>query len=46
MHRKPGNWADSGAWISLLSVVFAIAIAVWMVRRVPLSRPLHCFSSA
>ena len=39
MHGKPGNWADSGAWIGLLSVVLAIAIAVWMVMRVPTLPP-------
>ena len=35
MRRTPAKWADSGAWIGLLSVVIAIAIAVWIVRRVP-----------
>ncbi len=39
MRRTPGKWVDSGAWISFLSVVIAIAIAVWMVSRVPAFPP-------
>ncbi|WP_146529277.1 hypothetical protein [Novipirellula artificiosorum] len=39
MRHTPRKWADSGAWIGILSVVIAIAIAVWMVRRVPAFPP-------
>ncbi len=33
--RKPGWWARSGAWIGLLSVGIGIAIAVWLLDRIP-----------
>ena len=33
MRCTPARPADSGAWIGLLAVVIAIAIAVWIGRR-------------